>query len=397
MESLGSYQLIIAVIIGAILAFLRNLPNIIINAIMEQVTTSLEIRDKDESYRWINTWLSENMDSKKLRNLMVISHGTSESTSRYRIELVPGIGIHLVRFEGILGIIYKSRKDSGGIIPSQSESLVIRLMTRDTSFAQKFVDSAMALAMRPEPGIVDVYIPRWGYWSKAGTFEARSLDSLILTNGKEIIQDISNFLVSKGLYRSRGIPYQRGYLFYGPPGNGKTSFVKAIAGVFGLSVYLIDLNDKKLSDLDLQWLFASIPSRSLLLLEDVHMAEVNKKPVVPSDSGEPKKESGGEGISLSGLLNALDGILSGETGRIVVMTTNNPELLPESLTRPGRVDKKIGFPNATSRNIQEAIQRFFGTNGNTPEISGVDISFADLQEILMTSTNLGEVVQRIRR
>ncbi len=393
-------QLIIAVAFGALLAFFRGLPELVFSFAMSRVTVSLEILDKDEAYRWVNAWLSETMSHKKTRNLMVNSYPAQDGTSRYRVNLVPGIGLHTFRFEGIFGVAYKLREKSDGVVPTKTESLVIRMVTRDVTLAHRLVNQAMEIATRPEPGIVDVYIPRWGYWSKAGTFEARSLSSLILPKGDWVIRDMREFLSSRQVYRQRGIPYQRGYLLYGPPGNGKTSFVKALAGELSLSVYLIDLGDKKLSDLELQWLFASIPNRSLLLLEDIDRAEVNRKstPSKPKSKAKIDEPEGpkDEGISLSGLLNALDGILSGETGRIVIMTSNHPELLPEALVRPGRIDKKVYFPNARKEDAEEALRRFFNSNGSTPAVPDVDMSFADLQDILMTSHSAEEATRHMR-
>ena len=69
-------------------------------------------------------------------------------------------------------------------------------------------------------------------------------------------------------------------------------------------------------------------------------------------------DSGGKGITLSGLLNAIDGVASHE-GRILVMTTNCPEKLDEALVRPGRIDMKIAFTNATRPQTREIFARMY--------------------------------------
>lgn len=65
-----------------------------------------------------------------------------------------------------------------------------------------------------------------------------------------------------------------------------------------------------------------------------------------------------ESISLSGLLNAIDGVASHE-GRILIMTTNKPESLDEALIRPGRVDVQVGFKNASSVQAAELFHRMY--------------------------------------
>lgn len=47
-----------------------------------------------------------------------------------------------------------------------------------------------------------------------------------------------------------------------------------------------------------------------------------------------------DALNLTGLLNALDGVVA-SPGRIVIMTTNHPEMLDPALTRPGRIDKQL--------------------------------------------------------
>jgi SpoVK/Ycf46/Vps4 family AAA+-type ATPase len=71
------------------------------------------------------------------------------------------------------------------------------------------------------------------------------------TDVNKIINRIDFFVKNKSWYEKRGIPYQLGFLFYGPPGCGKTSTIKAIAKM--LDRHIINVNDidkiKKVSDL----------------------------------------------------------------------------------------------------------------------------------------------------
>jgi chaperone BCS1 len=63
-------------------------------------------------------------------------------------------------------------------------------------------------------------------------------------------------------------------------------------------------------------------------------------------------------LTLSGLLNTLDGVFSYE-GRILIMTTNHPEVLIESLIRPGRIDRKFKFSECDHDMIRKLYFNFF--------------------------------------
>jgi chaperone BCS1 len=144
-------------------------------------------------------------------------------------------------------------------------------------------------------------------------------------------------------YANHGIPYRRGYLFHGPPGVGKTSFALALASKFNLDVYNLSLLDNDLTDSDLISLLNQLPGRSLLLLEDIDTAGLNRKgkstagarrggapyggglqrsqvPRDPEDYNVGDDEDAGSNsrVTLSGLLNAIDGVAAPE-GHVLIM------------------------------------------------------------------------------
>jgi chaperone BCS1 len=152
----------------------------------------------------------------------------------------------------------------------------------------------------------------------------------------DLLRDMEEFLdePTQRWYAARGIPYQRGYLLFGPPGTGKSSFSLSIAGQFDLDIYTLQLSGT--SDSKLMKLFAELLPHCVILLEDVDAAGLGRK----DDANADQENNSSSGVTLSGLLNVLDGVSSQE-GRVLVMTTNHIEHLDKALIRPGRIDKKV--------------------------------------------------------
>ncbi len=175
--------------------------------------------------------------------------------------------------------------------------------------------------------LLDVLPNGKGIWRNAGQKESRSLSSIVLREGQldAIIADFKEFKApgTKKWYVDHGLPHRRSYLFYGPPGVGKTSTIRALAGELKLTACFLSLSDNHFQNKTLHDAVMNIPKPSMLVLEDIDVL-----------FNENRRSQSNSYVTFSGLLNALDGLVSAN-GILTVMTTNHPERLDPALTRAG--------------------------------------------------------------
>ena len=239
-----------------------------------------------------------------------------------------------------------------------------------------------------------IYVNKNGNWESQISNNKRKIDTIVLRNGdkQEIMNDIDMFLHSEEWYNVRDIPYTRGYLFYGKPGTGKTSMIKGISNYYKRHIHFLMLRDIK-DDHELLDLMRQINyHETILVIEDIDCtidAIKNRKDIVHENNKLNKIEKEIEilqkkmsdvnqnqnqcqdgrievlqqnqkrnELTLSGLLNAIDGVFNND-GRILIMTTNHPEVLDDALIRPGRIDRKFLFDNCDKKQITELYEVFF--------------------------------------
>lgn len=228
---------------------------------------------------------------------------------------------------------------------------------------QHFVEMCRVAAEKKAQFYIIIYSrDRFGMsWKPKYRKPLRQLDTVHFDDKvkRALIADIRNYLDprTQKLYQSRSMPYRRGYLFSGPPGTGKTSTATAIAGEFGLDLYEVKVPSIG-SDGDLEQMFQEIPPRCIVLLEDIDCVWVGREPRSERQMNDSDSTSSNSSVTLSGLLNVLDGVGSQE-GRVVIMTTNKPEQLDSALVRPGRVDFKVYLGHITQQSAQQMFMRMF--------------------------------------
>ncbi|XP_072117166.1 mitochondrial chaperone BCS1 isoform X1 [Mobula birostris] len=237
------------------------------------------------------------------------------------------------------------------------ETVTLTSLGTNRHIFQDILTEARELAFKQQVGKTVMYTAVGSEWRLFGfPRRRRPLSSVVLDGGisEKIIQDVKDFIGNPKWYTDRGIPYRRGYLLYGPPGCGKSSFITALAGQLEYSICLMSLSDRSLTDDRLNYLLSVAPQQSIILLEDVDAAFVSRDLAKEN----PTVYQGMGRLTFSGLLNALDGVASTEA-RLVFMTTNHLDRLDPALIRPGRVDCKQFIGYCSHWQLCQMFQRFY--------------------------------------
>lgn len=209
-----------------------------------------------------------------------------------------------------------------------------------------------------------------------------------LSEEKEELQEIVDFLRNPKKYIQVGARIPKGVLLVGPPGTGKTLLAKAVAGEAGVAFFSI-------SGSDFVEMFVGVgASRVRDLFEE---AKKNSPCIIFIDEIDAVARRRGTGMggghdereqTLNQLLVEMDGFGVNE-GIIVMSATNRVDILDPAILRPGRFDRKIGVGRPDIKGREEILRvhskgKPLGDDVDLSQVAQTTAGFtgADLENLL---------------
>lgn len=381
--------------LGVGLNYLKSIPVWIWRRIKRKITFKLRVEQTTDLYKHLNRYLVDKYPN-RLRtvnasydnsNNVKTSGPTPEdkevmnSINKLNLEQLED---EFIIWKGLLPI-YVSKGREKMENASYAVNLFFDKFTLSGIFAKrrilKFIDEVIEYnkQFEVEENQIKIYDYSAGYgWNNVNNITPKTIDNIFLEGGvkESLIEDCNKFIENREWYIERGIPYKRGYLLKGPPGNGKTSICLALSNELKRNIYFLGLN--KLTDKALKEAFSDLSHNSILILEDIDAAF--------------SKRSGKSKLSFSAILNCLDGVFFKE-GVITIMTTNHPEKLDPALVRPGRVDMSIHLGNPSKDVASRYLSRFY--NEEIIIDKQPKLSMAAIQGLCIEESSPQSVISRI--
>jgi chaperone BCS1 len=376
---------------GILTFWVKDVPRRLYQLFKREFTTELIITSQNGVYHKVLKWIEKKYSNKNFRKLK-LSNGMWGNSENSTTSI--GYGSHFIRYKNTALLINLSKEEN-----SQSaydkETIIVTKLGR----SRKLYDDLIKEVETIETDVNKTKVYKMEEcWIHVKDQNKRDISSVFLDKSKKdfLIDNLMTFISREEWYEKNGIPYQLGILLYGTAGTGKTSLIKAIAGYLNYHIYY--LPTQKLGFIERA--MSTLPEKCIVVIEDIdtniltHSRENKDKDSKPNGSGFLE---GMMSISLSEVLNALDGMFSAH-GRILIATTNHIESLDPALVRSGRIDIKmeIGFINHEV--LEDFLHNFFPENHvNFSELKNIKlkdkISVSMLQDMVLKGKSRDEIIK----
>jgi len=280
-------------------------------------------------------------------------------------------------------------------------------------------------------------------WSEHIFESPRTFHNIFFDGKKELISKIDFFMKNRDWYYEKGIPYSLGIGLHGPPGTGKTSFIKALANYTSRHLIVISLKLIKTKSQLEQFFFENTYNsnnekngisfdKKIIVFEDIdcigdivlHRSKTYKKNNFNNNDKKINIDSNSVNITdviesiceknntssivsivpieppitLDDILNLWDGIRE-TPGRILIISSNHYDKLDPALVRPGRIDITHELSNASHNTISEIYSHLFENKINPKKLGKIKEYFyspAELINIYIDTNKLeGAFIERL--
>ncbi|KAF2235288.1 P-loop containing nucleoside triphosphate hydrolase protein [Viridothelium virens] len=302
-----------------------------------------------------------------------------------------GALVDVVRFEKYL-YEFRGQEHIVYVATGQEDGLILMVWHGILSATPMAADELVTAASRWG---VELHQQIWvfdqGWWQKSGelwqSVQKAEWEDVILDEGKKkaIIGDVDKFFDSRGTYERLKVPWKRGVIFHGPPGNGKTISIKAtMHSLFEREDPVPTLYVRTLASFSgPQWSLSQIFTKArqtapcYLVFEDLDS-------IVSDDVR-------------SYFLNEVDGLNSNDGIYMIGSTNHLDQLDPGIAKRPSRFDRKIYFPEPNMDQRIQYCHYWQGKLADNPEVEFPDklctaiaritdkFSFAYMQEAFVAA------------
>lgn len=347
---------------------LKSIPRQIWSRVHRLIHYNVFVADKDDLYEALDIYMIKHY-SKKLRNVEAKTHEDGISLSHdndfvrlwfkrrrltisKRRETLENASASYNRYA-------RSFSVSGYFCKKQ----ISVLLQKALEYRKKYLEEKALEKKESES-----YVRQWGEWTVSKNSFIKKFKDVYLAEKEAIIKDLEDFKNQEELYKRVGIPFKRGYLFYGSPGNGKSTLAGAIADYMKYDVYALDVSEMTTAT-DFMNAFRHIPNNSVVVFEDIDAIFTKRK------KGDKEVKT-----NFSTILNALSGI-NQKQNIITVITTNHVEKLDPALMREGRCDYKLEIKNPSKEIAEQYLSHVFDKPTKLSKFKSR--SFVEMQELVL--------------
>jgi len=303
------------------------------------------------------------IDRKSRKNIKVVAVSVGEHDVPFNDAII-GVSVCRVSAAGLPAGIMLSRND---IVLHE---VVLRIKTPGTDAdadvllqfvdaSKKHVEDIMLHHLRNAQGTIKKYIYDTndsGHWELLNISSTRPVDSIFLPRvaKTDMVSRVKDFVTpaTKAEYAKFNVPYKLNVLFHGLPGTGKTSCIHALASEIGSDIGIIHFS-RALDDSHFTKAIntlSNLDNCRIVILEDIDCLFSDERKAHDTQRNN---------VTMSGLLNCLDGMARNE-GIILFMTTNDRKVLKDAaFVRACRIDIDVEFKEATPDQVYDMIAYYF--------------------------------------